>query len=54
MALFSNQLAAGTCCTRLSLTTLFSLGTWLLGAAAHATAAPLNPAFTREEFEFYI
>ena len=25
-----------------------------LGVAAHATAAPLNPAFTREEFEFYI
>lgn len=25
-----------------------------LGVAAHATAAPLNPAFTREEFDFYL
>ncbi len=25
-----------------------------LGVAAHATAAPLNPAFTQEEFDFYL
>jgi acyl-CoA synthetase (AMP-forming)/AMP-acid ligase II len=25
-----------------------------LGVASHATAAPLNPAFTREEFDFYL
>lgn len=25
-----------------------------LGVASHATVAPLNPAFTREEFEFYL
>ena len=42
MALFSNQLAAGTCCTRDSLTALFSLATPLLGAAAQATAGSMG------------